>query len=252
MRRATRNPHSSSTSARRTCSQSAECAGATFGPTASSRRSSDTCTLTWALLQSTPVCRRNKAVYPGSAESLDARFSLVSADLVAKAMLWAAINGQCTAPGHTFNVTNGDLVTMRSLWTYVAQLYQLELLLSTTEATSVSYSSSTPDWCVSDEVRRVWTELCATHRLERAPIDIYPCVQLGLYCIQASRRHPVFGPNSSSRIPGGEELSRRSYSSFEPNGRPAPRTRPESFVTILDRFGVVIHCYWWEPVKDFL
>ena len=115
--------------------------------------------------------RGRKLIYPGSAESLDAKFSLVSADLVAKAMLWAANNGQCTRPGHTFNVTNGDLVTMRSLWTHVAQLYQLELLLPTTEAKSAS-DSSTSDWCVSDEVRRVWTELRATHRLERAPIDI--------------------------------------------------------------------------------
>ena len=129
---------------------------------------------TLAVYASVQKKRGRKLFYPGTAESLDGRFTVVSGDLVAKAMLWAAHTGQCTRPGRSFNVSNGDLVTMRSLWTHVAQLYQLELILPTTESTSVSDSSTTPDWSVSDEVRRVWTELRATHRLERAPIDIAP------------------------------------------------------------------------------
>ncbi len=59
--------------------------------------------------------------YPGGAEFLT---EAVDADLLARVLLWAAQTP--AAQGQTFNVTNGDVFTLRNVWPVIADAFGME------------------------------------------------------------------------------------------------------------------------------
>ena len=59
--------------------------------------------------------------YPGGAPFLS---EAVDADLLASALYWAATSPQCR--GEIFNVTNGDVFSMRNVWPVIADAFGME------------------------------------------------------------------------------------------------------------------------------
>jgi nucleoside-diphosphate-sugar epimerase len=60
--------------------------------------------------------------YPGGAPSVG---EAVDADLLARALHWAAITPACR--NETFNITNGDVFTMRNVWPVLADAFGMEV-----------------------------------------------------------------------------------------------------------------------------
>ncbi len=59
--------------------------------------------------------------YPGSTEAYGLLMEMTDAELLAKAMVWAAENARCDGQG--FNITNGDLVRWQYVWPRLAEFF---------------------------------------------------------------------------------------------------------------------------------
>ena len=62
--------------------------------------------------------------FPGATESYHAIMEMTDAEVLAKAMVWAATNDQCN--GEAFNITNGDFDRWENLWPRIAKFFKLE------------------------------------------------------------------------------------------------------------------------------
>jgi nucleoside-diphosphate-sugar epimerase len=61
--------------------------------------------------------------YPGGAAGV---MEAVDADLLADVLVWAAGDGSAAAADQTFNVTNGDVFTLRNVWPVLADVFGME------------------------------------------------------------------------------------------------------------------------------
>lgn len=62
--------------------------------------------------------------YPGSPDAYRAVMEMTDAELLAKAMVWAAENQRCD--GQAFNITNGDFDRWENIWPRLAQFFNME------------------------------------------------------------------------------------------------------------------------------
>jgi nucleoside-diphosphate-sugar epimerase len=62
--------------------------------------------------------------FPGSIAAYHAIMEMTDAELLAKAMVWAAENDQCD--GQAFNITNGDFNRWENLWPLLAGFFKME------------------------------------------------------------------------------------------------------------------------------
>jgi nucleoside-diphosphate-sugar epimerase len=62
--------------------------------------------------------------FPGSTETYHAIMEMTDAELLAKAMVWAATNEECN--GEAFNITKGDFDRWENLWPRIAQFFEME------------------------------------------------------------------------------------------------------------------------------
>ena len=88
--------------------------------------------------------------YPGGVAPLS---EAVDADLVAQMLLWAATSPE--AANETFNVTNGDVYTMRNVWPVIADALGMDV----GDDRSMSLAGELP----GREVE--WAAIVANHRL---------------------------------------------------------------------------------------
>jgi nucleoside-diphosphate-sugar epimerase len=63
--------------------------------------------------------------YPGSPVAYRALMEMCDAELLAKAMVWAAENNRCD--GQAFNITNGDFNRWENLWPRLAAFFQMDI-----------------------------------------------------------------------------------------------------------------------------
>jgi nucleoside-diphosphate-sugar epimerase len=61
--------------------------------------------------------------YPGSTASYEVLMEMTDAELLAKAMVWAAENDRCNGQG--FNITNGDFNRWQHLWPRLADFFKM-------------------------------------------------------------------------------------------------------------------------------
>jgi len=61
--------------------------------------------------------------YPGSTASYQVLMEMTDAELLAKAMVWAAENDLCN--GHGFNITNGDFNRWQHVWPRLAEFFRM-------------------------------------------------------------------------------------------------------------------------------
>jgi nucleoside-diphosphate-sugar epimerase len=62
--------------------------------------------------------------FPGSAAAYHAIMEMTDAELLAKAIVWAAENNQCN--GQAFNITNGDFNRWENIWPRIAGFFKME------------------------------------------------------------------------------------------------------------------------------
>jgi nucleoside-diphosphate-sugar epimerase len=94
--------------------------------------------------------------YPGGVAPL---FEAVDADLLADALVWAA--GEPAAHGQTFNITNGDVFTLRNVWPAIADAFGM----AAGDDVPCSLGATMP--ARQDE----WAQVVARHHLV-APVDL--------------------------------------------------------------------------------
>ncbi len=92
--------------------------------------------------------------YPGGVAPLS---EAVDADLVAQMLLWAATAPE--AANETFNVTNGDVYTMRNVWPVLADAFGMDV----GDDRPMSLARELP------EREPEWASIVANHRLEAPP-----------------------------------------------------------------------------------
>ncbi|HEY9621691.1 MAG TPA: hypothetical protein V6C78_15125 [Crinalium sp.] len=82
--------------------------------------------------------------FPGSVGAYNALAQVTDAELLAKAVLWAA-----TAPraaGETHNITNGDLFRWKYLWSRLAEYFELDIAEPQTISLSSMMADKAPIW----------------------------------------------------------------------------------------------------------
>lgn len=62
--------------------------------------------------------------FPGKPGAYDKLMEMTDAELLAKATVWAATNGQCA--NQAFNITNGDLFRWNEMWPKIAKYFEME------------------------------------------------------------------------------------------------------------------------------
>jgi nucleoside-diphosphate-sugar epimerase len=82
--------------------------------------------------------------FPGSAEAYRAIMEMTDAELLAKAMVWAATNDQCN--GQAFNITNGDFDRWENLWPRIAHFFKLEYAPPQRLPLTIFMSDKEPLW----------------------------------------------------------------------------------------------------------
>ena len=82
--------------------------------------------------------------FPGSTEAYHAIMEMTDAELLAKAMVWAATNDQCN--GQAFNITNGDFDRWENLWPRIAEFFKIEYAPPQRLPLSVFMSDKEPNW----------------------------------------------------------------------------------------------------------
>jgi nucleoside-diphosphate-sugar epimerase len=82
--------------------------------------------------------------FPGSAETYRAIMEMTDAELLAKAMVWAATNDQCN--GQAFNITNGDFDRWENLWPRIAHFFKLEYAPPQRLPLTIFMSDKEPLW----------------------------------------------------------------------------------------------------------
>jgi nucleoside-diphosphate-sugar epimerase len=82
--------------------------------------------------------------FPGSIETYHAIMEMTDAELLAKAMVWAATNDQCN--GQAFNITNGDFDRWENLWPRIAEFFKLEYAPPQRLPLTVFMSDKEPVW----------------------------------------------------------------------------------------------------------
>jgi nucleoside-diphosphate-sugar epimerase len=92
--------------------------------------------------------------YPGGVPTVS---EAVDADLLARAMEWAATSPQCA--GEAFNITNGDVFEMRELWPAIADAFGMEV----GEPEPMALAGRIP------ELQRAWDEVVAQFDLVAPP-----------------------------------------------------------------------------------
>jgi nucleoside-diphosphate-sugar epimerase len=97
--------------------------------------------------------------FPGSAAAFDAGRDLTDASLLARAMKFCAETPACR--NEAFNVTNGDVVSWRSLWPRIAGFFGVPL--------GEVRPFSLHQW--SRDKQPVWDRIVAKHGLTATPLD---------------------------------------------------------------------------------
>ncbi|MGB9364438.1 MAG: SDR family oxidoreductase [Xanthobacteraceae bacterium] len=97
--------------------------------------------------------------FPGSAAAFDAQRDLTDASLLARAMTFMAVTPACR--NEAFNVTNGDVVTWRSLWASIADSFGI--------AAGGVRPFGLHEW--SRDKQPVWDRIVVKHGLAPTPLD---------------------------------------------------------------------------------
>jgi nucleoside-diphosphate-sugar epimerase len=97
--------------------------------------------------------------FPGSAAAFDARRDLTDASLLARAMTFMAVTPACR--NQAFNVTNGDVVSWRTLWPRIAGFFGV--------APGGVRPFSLHEW--SRDKQPVWEKIVAKHGLVATRLD---------------------------------------------------------------------------------
>ena len=82
--------------------------------------------------------------YPGSAAAAHPIIEMTDAELLAKAMVWAALNDQCD--GQAFNITNGDFTCWENVWPRLADFFRLPLAPPQRFPLALFMSDKEPVW----------------------------------------------------------------------------------------------------------
>jgi nucleoside-diphosphate-sugar epimerase len=64
--------------------------------------------------------------FPGSEKAYRALYQVTSADILAKATIWAGTSG--TARNEIFNITNGDYFRWQHMWPRIARMFDMEIV----------------------------------------------------------------------------------------------------------------------------
>ena len=92
--------------------------------------------------------------FPGKVGAYNALAQVTDAELLAKAVLWAATEPR--AAGETYNITNGDLFRWKYLWARLAEYFEMEVA----EPQTISLSTMMADKA------SIWKEIQQRHNLK--------------------------------------------------------------------------------------
>lgn len=105
--------------------------------------------------------------FPGSAAAYSAIYQMTSADILARASVWAGQSDK--AENQIFNITNGDCFRWKNLWPRIARIFDMELAEPTPAPLSVYMMDKT----------ELWEEITTKYGLQPVPYSQIVSWQFG-------------------------------------------------------------------------